>query len=68
MNLTCAGRQARAIEYFCSKPAMDIEGLSEKTIAILIKHQFIQNFFDLFQLADHRAELLTLARFGEKKS
>ena len=62
----CAPRIISQIEHFCSKDAMDIDGLSEKTI-----EQFYEEFGlkDVDELYDLTAEdLLSLEGFKEKKA
>lgn len=45
---------------------MDIEGLSEKTLAKFIGMGWIRNFGDLYTLEQHREEIIRTEGFGEK--
>ncbi len=64
-NVKCPERVMRALEFFVSRGAMDIDGLGPQTIAALIEAGFIEDEADLFSL---RAEpLLELEGFAEKK-
>ena len=53
----------RAIEYYASKPALNIEGLGEKNVNLLVDSGFIKNLSDLYKL--NYLELSKLDRFGE---
>lgn len=53
----------RAIEYYASKPALNIEGLGEKNVNLLVDSGLIKNLSDLYKL-DY-LELSKLDRFGE---
>jgi DNA ligase (NAD+) len=45
---------------------MDIEGLSEATLEVLIDKGWIKNFEDIYYLWDHKNEWIQLDGFGEK--
>ncbi|MBR3320311.1 NAD-dependent DNA ligase LigA [Candidatus Saccharibacteria bacterium] len=53
----------RAIEYYASKPALNIEGLGEKNVALLIDTGLVKSISDLYRLK--RETLANLERFGE---
>ena len=53
----------RAIEYYASKPALNIEGLGEKNVNLLVDSGLIKNLSDLYKL-DY-LELSKLDRFGK---
>ena len=64
-NPACPERVARNIEYFVSRGAMDIVGLGERGVRLLLENGLIQNEADLFTL---KAEnLIDLEGFAEKK-
>ncbi len=64
-NPTCPERVMRALEFFVSRGAMDIEGMGPQTISALIENGLIQDEADVFSL---QAEpLLALEGFAEKK-
>ena len=52
--------------HFVSRKAMDIDGLGQEILFVLINKKFIKDFADIFSLKDHRAELEKLERFGKK--
>ena len=52
--------------HFVSRKAMDIDGLGQEILLVLINKKFIKDFADIFLLKEHRAELEKLERFGER--
>lgn len=65
-SLSCAPQLLARMEHFASRNAMDIEGLSEKTISQLMDELDIKEVYDLYDLKYD--DLINLDRFGEKKS
>lgn len=65
-NPNCAAKLVRKFVHFCDKTRMDIEGLSEKTLAKFIGMGWICNFGDLYTLEQHREEIIRTEGFGEK--
>jgi len=63
-NVACPARLAESIKHFASKRAMNIEGLGDKWIEILLAKGLIRHFSDLFDLSAD--DLLKLDRQGEK--
>ena len=53
----------RAIEYYASKPALNIEGLGEKNVVALVDAGLVGSIADLYRLKT--AEVAKLERFGE---
>ena len=53
----------RAIEYYASKSALDIEGLGEKNVAALVDARLLKSIADLYRLKVD--EIARLERFGE---
>ena len=53
----------RAIEYYASKSALNIEGLGEKNVEALIKAGLVKSIADLYRL--EVSEIAKLERFGE---
>ncbi len=53
----------RAIEYYASKPALNIEGLGEKNVVALVDAGLVSSIADLYKLTV--AEVAKLERFGE---
>lgn len=49
-NLQCKARVKNSIIYFCSKKAMDINGLGEKIIDFLFENGIIKNIKDIYHI------------------
>lgn len=65
-NQSCPGRQIKKYTHFVSKPAMNIEGLSEATLIKFIGLGWIHSLADIFALPRHKEEIVTMEGFGEK--
>ena len=67
LNSKCPAQVQAKIESFVSRNAMDIDGLGDSTIEILIEKGLIEDVADLYSLHEHKDELLELERFGKRK-
>ena len=65
-NPDCSAKKIAQFVHFASRKAMNIDGLSEKTLEVLLSHGFICNFRDIFHLSDHSNQLILLDGFGKK--
>lgn len=65
-NPHCTARLVQKFDHFCEKTRMDIEGLSATTLEKFIGHGWIRNFGDLYDLEQHREEIVNTEGFGEK--
>lgn len=65
-TLSCKPQMVKSIVHFGSREAMDIEGFSEKTAEQLFEKLNIKSIADLYRI--HKEDLMTLDKFGEKKS
>ena len=63
INEVCLAKIKGEIEHFVSKNCMNIEGLGEKIIEMLVKNNLINNFSDIFYL--DKEKLLKLDRMAE---
>ena len=64
----CPHQQAGAIEHFASRGAMDIEGLGEKNVRLLIKEGLLSDVGDIYDLkakAEKLAKLEMESSYGE---
>ena len=52
--------------HFVSRKAMDIDGLGQEILYMLIKNKFINDYSDIFTLKNFLSELESLERFGKK--
>ncbi|WAH44737.1 NAD-dependent DNA ligase LigA [Alicyclobacillus fastidiosus] len=64
VNPNCPALIREGLIHFVSRDAMNIDGLGEQWIAILLDRQMVKTVADLYRLT--KAELLTLERMGEK--
>ena len=65
-GIDCPAQRRRSIEHFVSKDAMNIDGMGEAMVALLLDNGFITCISDIYLLHEKRAELETLERMGEK--
>ncbi len=65
-NINCTGQISRRLEHFCSKDAMDIEGLSTATVEKFMDLSLIKDIADIYDLHNNREQLLKIEGFGEK--
>jgi DNA ligase (NAD+) len=65
-NPNCLGKLLGRLKFFVSKPAMNIDGLSEATLEVLIDKGLIKDFRDIYYLYQHGREWEQLDGFGEK--
>ena len=65
-NPFCDGKFVNQLVHFCGKKGLDIKGLSEATLQKLVDWGWVNNYMDLFHLADRRKEWILKPGFGEK--
>jgi DNA ligase (NAD+) len=66
VNNLCPAQQYRAILHFASRDAMNVDGLGDALVQMLLEEDLIADAADLYTLASRRAELLEVERMGEK--
>ena len=65
-NITCPAQVAGKITHYAARKALDIEGLGEKVVELLLANELIRDYGDLYTL---RAEdVAQLERMGEKSA
>lgn len=65
-NPKCSGKLLGRLKFFVSKPAVNIDGLSEATLDFLITERWVKRFKDIYHLEDHRYEWEQFDGFGQK--
>lgn len=65
-NPECQAKKIKSFDLFVSRDGLNIDGLSEMTLEKFIAHGFIREFDDIFHLARHKEEIVSLEGFGEK--
>ena len=66
-NRECPAIQQRAIEHFASRGAMDIRGLGEKMIRILLREGAIRDVADIYSIPQRLDELARISGLGQVK-
>lgn len=65
-GLFCPAQRKEAIRHYASRKALDIEGLGDKWIDILVDRQMVKTVADLYRLT--REQLTGLERMGDKSA
>ncbi len=66
VNTACPAQLVRNIEHFVSRGAMDIVGLGEKIVEILVKEGKIKDIADLYSL--RTTDMIGMEGFGQRKA
>lgn len=66
LNPDCPAQLLRKLIHFCSRDAMDIEGLGAAVLEQLVKENLISKASDIYRL--NPMDLVTLERMGEKST
>lgn len=66
INENCPARNIEGLIHFCSRDAMNIEGLGERIVEDFYNMGIIRDIIDIYHLKDHRQELIELEGFGDK--
>jgi len=69
INPECPAQIREKLVWFAGRKQMDIDGLGEKTVDLIIADPSIpfKSFADIFRLQKHKARLTELDRMGERK-
>ncbi|MDR1796341.1 MAG: NAD-dependent DNA ligase LigA [Clostridiales Family XIII bacterium] len=65
-NPACPARHLKAFAHFASRPALNIEGLSEQTLEKFIAAGLLHGLADVFRLKDHKDAIVVMDGFGER--
>jgi DNA ligase (NAD+) len=65
-NYSCPAQLGERLHYFCSRSAMDIEGVGEKLAYQLVDNNLVHTYGDLFFLTEE--QLTALDRMGKKSA
>lgn len=66
INISCPAQIRRGIIHFASREAMNIDGLGESIITLLLKENLISNISDLYYLK--KEQVSSLERMGDKSA
>ena len=67
-NADCPAKQLRKFARFVSKEGMNIDGISEQTLAKFINLGWVSEYADIYDLRSHIRELSLMEGFGEKSA
>lgn len=67
-NAACPAQVQGRIELFVSRGAMDIRGVGEKFIEVLLKEELVKDAADLYSLKDKKEQIVQLEKKGEKSA
>ena len=65
-GITCPAQRKESIKHFSSRSAMDIEGLGDKLVEILVDEGIISNVADIYLLTEE--QIAALDRMGKKSA
>ena len=65
-GLACKAQKKQGLMHFCSRKAMDIDGLGEKIVDQLLEAKLVNGFVDIYKLS--KEQLIKLERFAEKSA
>ena len=64
-NKNCPAKLIARFSRFVSRDAMNIDGLSEKTLEVLLDNGYIKSFKDIYHLGDYSFDLMRMDGFGK---
>ncbi len=67
-NPDCPAKQLKKFVRLVSKSGLNIDGISEQTIAKFINLGWVKEFADIYKIGDHREELRQMDGFGDKSA
>ncbi len=67
VNPLCEGKIVESIAHFCSRNACNIDGLGDSLVDLLYKEGYLKDISDIYNLHNHKEELITLERMGNKR-
>ena len=65
-NQDCSAKKIAQFTHFVSRDCMNIDGLSAKTLELLISNKFLNTYKDIYKLKEHSNELICLDGLGDK--
>ena len=67
-NVDCPNRLLESLTHLASRGALDIEGLGEQSVELLVEQGLVRDLADVFRLDARREELLALEGFKERRA
>jgi len=66
-NAACPAQVQERLGHFVSRGAMDIRGIGEKLIALLLREELVKDAADLYTLMEKKEKIVQLEKNGRKK-
>lgn len=66
MNVSCPARKIEGLIHFCSRKAMNIDGLGIEIMEDLFNLGFVKTIIDVYHLNQHKKDLIELEGYGTK--
>lgn len=66
LNPKCPARHIEGLIHFCSRKAMNIDGLGERIVEDFFNLGFIESITDIYHLETHKKDLQELEGYGKK--
>ena len=66
LNPKCPARHIEGLIHFCSRKAMNIDGLGERIVEDFFNLGFIKSITDIYHLETHKKDLQELEGYGKK--
>lgn len=66
MNSLCPARKVESLIHFCSRKAMNIDGLGDEIVEDFFNLGFVKTIPDIYFLKEHREDLIELEGYGNK--
>ncbi|MBD1391431.1 NAD-dependent DNA ligase LigA [Neiella sp. HB171785] len=65
-GLVCGAQRKEALKHFCSRKALNVDGLGDKVIEQLVERELVHDPADLFKLS--KLQVRSLERMGDKSA
>ncbi len=66
MNVHCSARKVESLIHFCSRKAMNIDGLGDEIMEDFYNLGFVKVIPDIYHLSEHKKDLIELEGYGNK--
>lgn len=66
-NVDCPNRLLESLTHLASRGALDIEGLGDQTVELLVERGLVRDLADVFRLPDRAQQLLELEGFQQRR-
>lgn len=67
-NISCPAASLRRVIHFCSRDAMNIEGMGQAIVTAMFNNNIISDVSDIYYLKDKKEEIMSLEKMGKKST